>query len=95
MEKFNRAVRRHHIARLKDKRKFYWGYNRNWGRSGIEAMSAQQLGRVVQNPQVCSCTGCGNQRRYEGRPLKEQCDIIALREELDALALANDDNTEL
>lgn len=28
MEKFNRAVRRHHTERLKKARKTYWGYNR-------------------------------------------------------------------
>ena len=85
MEKFNRAVRRHHIARLKAKRKFYWGYNRSWGQVANEAMSPKQLGRIVQYPQACSCCGCGNQRRYEGRPLNEQCDFISLREELDEL----------
>lgn len=86
MQKFNRAVRRHHIARLKDSRKSYWGYNRTWGQTGNEGMSSKQLGKVVQNPQQCSCMGCGNQRKYEGRPLNEQCDIITLREELDSLA---------
>lgn len=87
MEKFNRAVRRHHIARLKAKRQFYWGYNRSWGREGIQVMSAQQLGRIVQYPQACSCPGCGNQRRYEGRPLNELCDFIALEEVLDEMSL--------
>ena len=86
MEKFNRAVRRHHVERLKQKRKSYWGYNRSWGREGIQAMSPQQLGRIVQYPQACSCMGCGNQRKYEGRPLNERCDIIMLKEELDDAA---------
>ena len=72
MEKFNRAVRRHHVARLKSTRRFYWGYGRDGYRhSGNaqdeaprapEGMSEKVLGKVVQTPQMCSCLGCGNQR---------------------------------
>lgn len=71
MEKFNRAVRRHHAARLKHNRRFYWGYGRNGTRRDYAEdgaplrpleMSEHDLGRVVQTPQTCSCLGCGNQR---------------------------------
>jgi hypothetical protein len=69
MEKFNRAVRRHHVKRLKAKRKTYWGYPRleRYGPGNIplgpDRMNAHQLGKVVQYPQACSCAGCGNVRR--------------------------------
>ena len=55
----NRAIRRHHIARLKNNRKSYWGYDRR--RDG--QMDAKQLGKVVQYPTPCSCTMCGNPRK--------------------------------
>jgi hypothetical protein len=72
MEKFNRAVRRHHVARLKNSRRFYWGYGNNgyrsWSRARgeaprpPEAMSAKVAGKLVHTPQMCSCLGCGNER---------------------------------
>lgn len=86
MEKFNRAVRRHHIDRLKQKRKFYWGYYRTnnwWSEPPNAVMAPDQLGKVVQYPQACSCSGCGNQRKYQGRPAKELCDFITLKEGID------------
>ena len=89
MEKFNRAIRRHHVFRLKKNRKNYWGYDQRGGPLSNQEMSPQQLGKIVQYPQACSCCGCGNQRSYEGRPLHEQCDIISLREELDALSVSS------
>jgi hypothetical protein len=82
MEKFNRAVRRQQIARLKKNRKSYWGYNKARGMT-TDVMSPAQLGRIVQYPQACSCPGCGNQRKYEGRKLSELCDFITLKEEVD------------
>lgn len=64
MEKFNRAVRRHHVARLKVKRKSYWGYHRHYGAETREVISPKTLGRVVQNPAVCSSYCCGNPRHF-------------------------------
>lgn len=64
-----RAIRRHHIARLKKARKNYWGYPNRWAYKfnelprAPEPMDARQLGKVVQNPQMCSCAGCCNVRR--------------------------------
>lgn len=71
MERFNRAERRAQVARLKAKRKNYWGYGlaKPW-RSG--PMPPDTLGKVVQHPQACSCMGCGNQRRYVGPTLRER-----------------------
>jgi hypothetical protein len=66
----DRSERRHHIDRLKNKRKTYWGYPRKYHQRPDELphapleMSAKQLGRVVQYPKDCSCAGCGNIRRW-------------------------------
>lgn len=87
MEKFCRAVRRHHIKRLKKARANYWGYG--WR---DQQMDARQLGRLVQSPQACSCAGCGNARRNpwtglfgsEGKyTLDEQRGFANYREQLD------------
>lgn len=61
---FSRAERRHHIERLKESRKHYWGYG-NPRAIGPDKMTPKQLGKVVQNPQMCSCPACGNSRRHE------------------------------
>lgn len=64
-----RAVRRHHVTRLKKARKHYWGYPtrgftpRDVAPRTPEEMSPKVLGKVVQYPQVCSCAGCCNSRR--------------------------------
>lgn len=71
MEKFNRAVRRHHVERLRRKRQSYWGYPHHYGVWEPEDMDVRQLGRVVQYPQICSCRGCGNQRKWEGPKFPE------------------------
>ena len=89
MERFNRAVRRHHIARLKQKRKHYWGYGRRV-EHGESSMNAMQLGKVVQYPQVCSCGGCGNARRWPWmneaeHTLQERRYFDQYREQLDEL----------
>jgi hypothetical protein len=97
MEKFNRAVRRHHVARLKHTRKHYWGYPTFWpagfapeNRFGHtpQEMSPSQLGKVVQYPQACSCMGCGNQRHNTGGwmpTLQERRWFQQYREQLDEL----------
>lgn len=79
MEKFNRAVRLHHVKRLKKTRASYWGYHRGTksldklyareeyvGVRGFTEMDAKESSRVVQNPQCCSGPCCGNARRYYG-----------------------------
>jgi hypothetical protein len=68
MERFNRAVRRHHVARLKHKRRNYWGWDRRQSTpfdqvpQAPEPMPVALLGKIVATPQMCSCLGCGNQR---------------------------------
>lgn len=32
----------------------------------------QVMARFKEQPQVCSCRGCGNQRRWEGAPHRER-----------------------
>lgn len=70
MERFNRAVRRHQVARLKQKRKNYWGYGRAYGRE-TEVMNPAQLGKVVQYPHPCSCWMCRNNRELYGDKAKD------------------------
>jgi hypothetical protein len=93
MRTTNRAIRRHHIARLKKTRKHYWHYPDRF--SGLpdeppgppQEMDEKQLGRVVQYPQICSCAGCCNVRRapnmsdgHHGRTLPERIQIFDLEE---------------
>jgi hypothetical protein len=81
VEKFNRAERRAQTARLKAKRKHYWGYGHAYGQEGVSEMSPTQLGRVVQYPQACSCPlGCANARGAYGRSLKEIVQMIEEKE---------------
>ena len=60
IEVSQRALRRHHVARLKRKRIGYWGRGKflEWDEKG--------LGAVVQHPCVCSCWMCGNPRKWLG-----------------------------
>lgn len=61
---YSRAERRHHVDRLKAARKHIWGYG-NPRSIGPEKMSPRELGKAVQNPQICSCAMCGNPRRHK------------------------------
>jgi hypothetical protein len=51
-----RTLRRHHAARLKDNRRFYYGVDLR--------QKAQGLGMVVATPAPCSCWMCSNRRKY-------------------------------
>jgi hypothetical protein len=96
MRTTNRAIRRHHVQRLKHKRKSYWGYPR-YTRSVLdfppvpdEQMPPRVLGQVVHTAQCCSCSGCGNPRRHswfkaEMRTVQERRWLIQYREQLDEL----------
>lgn len=55
-----RAERRHHVARLKQSRRFYWGSARDLSKC------PEQLARVVDTPTPCSCWACGNARKWRG-----------------------------
>ena len=55
-----RAVRLHHIARLKKARRFHWGSDEDlW-----EGHNHKLLGKAVSAPCNCSCWMCGNPRKY-------------------------------
>ena len=90
-ESQGRALRRHHVARLKRRRKSYWGYPSVLGTPLDEApqaprsMDARQLGKVTQNPQMCSCPACGNARRLVGGTMQERRWLDQYREQLDEL----------
>ena len=64
------AQRRHHIARLKKNRRFYWGRDLS--------KEPKYLSMVVNCTHNCSCYACGNQRRYEGATLKERVSMKEL-----------------
>ena len=51
-----RALRRHHVARLKRSRRFHWGRDL--------AQEPKPLAKAVDTPCLCSCWMCGNPRRY-------------------------------
>ena len=93
MEKFNRAVRRHHIERLKKHRKYYWFGKRPAALmlmyagenhlcvKGFDRLSPKQLGKVVQNPHPCSCMGCSNERSTEGPTIQERSHLQLFKAE--------------
>lgn len=71
-----RAIRRHHIARLKNTRKNY--FNATW------RSDPKQLGRIVQYPAMCSCTMCGNERKWFGyRTLDEKRGFDKMKDGID------------
>ncbi|QIG72110.1 hypothetical protein EVB97_279 [Rhizobium phage RHph_Y65] len=58
MDKFNRAVRRHHRKRLRENRKIYHG-GLQWVIDREKAKSFR-----VNTPTPCSCHMCGNPRKF-------------------------------
>ena len=61
----NRAWRRHHISRLKSKRKTY---------RIVLAKTEKVVGKIYCTPCACSCSCyfCGNQRIHHGVNIQEQ-----------------------
>ncbi|KMK15623.1 hypothetical protein ABW06_03185 [Pluralibacter gergoviae] len=57
------AQRRHHAARLKAKRRYY--YNAGEGR-------AVTVGKVCQMPFLCSCWMCSHRRKHHGAGMQER-----------------------
>lgn len=55
-----RALRRHHLQRMKAKAKRVYHF-----------CSPQQAVKYANHLQLCSCHGCGNRRKYEGQSLQE------------------------
>lgn len=78
MKDMQRAIRRHHVARLKRLRR---GYH-----SQDLSANPKWIGRVVQTPQLCSCRACGNQRHWEGRTRQEQRGLLNMAEQMEELA---------
>jgi len=80
-----RAIRRAHRQRLKNKRKYYYG----WGDD--LPLEGGRLGVVVNTPTVCSCAMCGNPRRHHNRVTKaEKINLISFIEQLDECGLYYD-----
>lgn len=60
MKNMQRALRRHHTARLKHNRAKYFVFN--WW---SEDLQPRRLGQITQYPKACSCHMCGNPRKWE------------------------------
>jgi len=58
-----RSLRRHHIERLKRRRKAYWGRYEK---------SKRVLGIAANTACVCSCAICGNPRLREGDSISQR-----------------------
>lgn len=80
----NRAWRRHHYQRLKRKRKRYWG-----GPFGTEPgvtythTEEQRQGMLASTPHPCSCIGCADLRRVEGKPIQERVADVNAKEQIE------------
>lgn len=59
-----RAMRRHHLARLKNARRYYWGAGRYRGPEEARGLSERHLGMALHTPCPCSCHACGNSRKW-------------------------------
>lgn len=67
MKTSNRAVRRHHMKRLKTKRGRYNNTAASWDGDATVA----NIGKVYHTPCRCSCWMCGHQRFYHGLNMQE------------------------
>lgn len=72
LKDLSRALRRHHVARLKKNRAGY---------AGGFLTEPRHLGALVQHPCCCSCWMCGNPRKWWGersiqerRWMQQECD---------------------
>ena len=66
MKNMKRALRRHHVARLKKARSYYWGRDIR--------QDVKSLGKAIDTPTPCSCWLCGNPRRTSNEvTLQERC----------------------
>lgn len=65
-----RALRRHHMARIKRARSHYNGI-RNW--DGItDHQFSHAVGRLAHTATLCSCFGCGNPRRHGNQQTQQE-----------------------
>lgn len=72
MEDMSRAIRRHHAARIKRARKFYFGRDNSGDPVGY--------GMLLHTATPCSCWMCGNPRRFGGVTLGEILQRVILAE---------------
>lgn len=72
MKNMKRALRRHHVARLKAARRFHWGRDLRH--------DAGALGKAVDTPRPCSCWMCGNPRRHFGNGTRQELASLLLAE---------------
>ena len=75
-----RALRRHHASRLKKKAKQVfklWDFGKGMSKGKLE----EAVGRFHNNLAKCSCSMCGNPRKYGEKTLQERrVDVAALDE---------------
>jgi hypothetical protein len=69
-----RAVRRHHLDRLRTKRKTYGGYTTTCALK--DQMSPRALGMLCATPKVCSCWMCGNPRKTQSERTIQEISLM-------------------
>lgn len=74
MKDMSRAIRRHHAARIKQARRFYFGLD--------HLTEPRRHGMLVHTATPCSCWMCGNPRRHIGPTRAELLHVIKLAEEV-------------
>jgi hypothetical protein len=62
LKELARALRRHHVERVKKNRSGYWGRDR----SDIDPLTERQLGILASTPAMCSGYCCGSPRKWFG-----------------------------
>ncbi len=70
----SRALKFHHRQRLKQNRRWYWGYDRDLRKE------PKRLGKIINTPKPCSCLICGNERAHAGNTMQERKADLQLKE---------------
>lgn len=63
----NRAIRRHHRERVREKRRRI-----PWVRAIEELHGPERIGKYIDTPHPCSCRCCGHRRQWEGPTIQER-----------------------
>ena len=83
-----RSIRRHHITRIKNKVKKYYGI-RTWIREHDNPNLV--IGYRANTHTPCSCVMCGNPRKHFGeRTISEIRHIQIMKDEIDEIILDRD-----
>lgn len=89
MRQSKRALRRHHLKRIKTK----W-LKKVKARGQVTYASGNSeekyVGMLARTPQMCSCYGCSGSRRHHGKTLKEIRFDLSLNEGLEELIAAEE-----